>query len=168
MSTNTISLRVYRDLTNRRVGEPDNGPLARDAHRRRAVALHEDLKGLDVKKWGQTDDANPHELVEVIVGVLALPAAKVALAPAVAFLGTVLAESGKAALGTIVTHFVTKGLERMRKPKKDYEDFTVIVGGRSIIVGQDSTLRIQLPNGKWVTLASDATEAQIRKVKPTD
>ena len=65
-----IRLLVYRDLSNRSVGEPDDGPMAWDAHRKRGRAVHEALSdpAYDVRSWGETDDeVRPHELVIIMV-----------------------------------------------------------------------------------------------------
>ena len=87
METDTIELHVYRDLSNRIAGEPDDGPMAREAHRRRAQALHDELKAFNVTDWGLTDDKKTHELVALIIGFLAAPAVKAAVVPALAFVG---------------------------------------------------------------------------------
>lgn len=66
MTETQVLLEVARDFENRRKGLPDDSPLAVEAHRRRAVALHQildDAPGGVVVDWEKTDDAQAHEVV---------------------------------------------------------------------------------------------------------
>jgi len=71
MTDNTVKIGVYRifgyDLA---MSVPDED-VASEFHAKRKQALHELFGGEDVEvmDWGQTDDSQPHEYIELIVDV---------------------------------------------------------------------------------------------------
>jgi len=138
MSAEQITLGVYRDLTNRLRGEPDDGPLARSAHEKRKKALEEDLlnPSVSVADWGETRDQNPHEYVELVVEFLSSPVVQMAGMSALTFIG--------GALSSVCTSIVSDGVkfifERLvrRMKNKEIQDFNInISGGATIIVHSD-------------------------------
>src|SRR5262245_61403640 len=88
-------LGVYRDLSNRREDEPDNGPMARAAHEKRRQALEADLNDpcFAVVDWGTTKDQEPHEFVQIIIDVMTGPGAQAAAAAGLAFIGGILSKA---------------------------------------------------------------------------
>jgi len=96
-----FTLNVCRRLDNRVENLPDDSPRAVELHNLRAHALH-DVLDLDeswrVVSWGATDDAKPHEWVELWIALkdLAVQVAPVAV-PALTFVGKALVEAGVAA-----------------------------------------------------------------------
>src|SRR5437762_6626036 len=67
-----IRLGVTRRLDNRLEGLDDQSPRAVELHERRKRALH-DVLGADaawvVLNWGDTDDRNAHEFVELALAI---------------------------------------------------------------------------------------------------
>lgn len=94
----TIRLSVYRCFDDRAQGEPDDAASARELHERRLHALEDALdKGdeeIHVLDWGETKDSEPHELVELVVGVGGPAALKYVVVPALTMLGEKLVELG--------------------------------------------------------------------------
>jgi hypothetical protein len=71
-----IHLNVYRNLKNRALGSPDDGPLAWEAHSERRKILEELLTddAFEVRDWGQTkDEESTHELVEIAIDIIRDP-----------------------------------------------------------------------------------------------
>jgi hypothetical protein len=138
MSTEQITLGVYRDLTNRFRGEPDDGPLARSAHEKRKKALEEDLcaPGVKVADWGDTKDQNPHEYVQLVVEFLSSPAVHAAGISALTFVGGVLANACTSIVSDGVKFIFEKLVKRMKN--KEIQDFNITTsGGATIIVHSD-------------------------------
>ena len=93
--TSQIKVGVFRRLDNRFENLSDDSPQALELHNRRKEALHEVFDGrksVEVIDWGQTDDAQPHEFVEIVVGAPAVKVFRYAVVPGLKFLGQKLAE----------------------------------------------------------------------------
>jgi hypothetical protein len=138
MSTEQITLGVFRDLTNRMRGEPDDGPLARLAHERRKEALEEDLRapGVKVVDWGETKDQNPHEYVQLVLEFLSSPAVHMAGMSAAAFIGGVLSNTCTSVVSDGIKFIFERLVKRMKN--KEIQDFNIsISGGTTIIVHSD-------------------------------
>src|SRR6516225_1353041 len=91
----TYVLGVFRRLDNRTEGLSDDSPRALELHNLRKRALHSVLdgeKGITVLRWGQTDDASPHEFVEIVLAAVAGLTWKYAVVPALTYVGQMLAE----------------------------------------------------------------------------
>jgi hypothetical protein len=96
-----IKVGVFRRLDNRFENLGDDSPRALELHNRRKEALHEVFDGrksVEVIDWGQTDDAQPHEFVEIVVGALAVKVFQ----PGLKFLGQKLAEKACRSRGTFL------------------------------------------------------------------
>jgi hypothetical protein len=146
---NDISLKlwVYRNLSNRLEGLPDDSPRALELHNLRKAALHEALDPGDawtVEKWGVTDNAEPHELTEIILAIAANPQWVHAVGAALAWVGPELVKAG---VGTVVAETVKLLLTRLmpKQEEKKIADFTIMVphgvsiqcdGGKITIVGK--------------------------------
>src|SRR5262245_18199400 len=86
----TLTLGVFRRLYNQSEGLSDDSPRALELHNRRRDALHEVFDAstsLTVIDWGQTDDTNSHEVVELLVGVAAYAVCSYTIVPRLTFLG---------------------------------------------------------------------------------
>jgi hypothetical protein len=156
MPVEQITLGVYRDLTNRLIGEPDDGTLAREAHKKRRLALEEDLNEpcFKVVNWGDTKDSEPHEWVQVIVEVVTSPAAQQAAASAVIFLGGVLSETFSSLLVDGTKHIFWKLWGRMQK--KEIEDFTITLPANSTIaITTDRQVNLNIAGGGNVSFSFD-------------
>jgi len=142
----SIRLGVYRRLDNRFEGLPDDSPRALELHERRRLALHEALDkqpDLRVMEWGQTDDEEPHEFVELVVAILATPAATAVAKSAFDW----LTDQIKDAVGGVVVDGV-KGLIKRLLPQQKRQrilDFNVT-----------------LPNGTVVTVYPHDDHSEIR------
>jgi len=161
----TIKLDVWRDLKNRLEGEPDDGPLAREAHRLRAAALHEDLCGFEVVSWGDTDDVNPHELVSLTIAILAAPAVKAAIIPAAAFVGAVLSDVVTSTVADGVKCLLSKFARRVRASAgkadglRPFQNFGIqIPKSASVTVDLDGVVHVTLVSGKSVSISYDASD----------
>ncbi|SRR6266568_2880808 len=90
-----ITLGVFRRLDNRFEGLPDDSPRRLELHNRRKEALHKAFDGeksVEVLDWGQTNDAQSHEYVELLIGAVAAQTFQYAVVPGLKFLGQKLAE----------------------------------------------------------------------------
>ncbi len=156
MNENQIALGVYRDLENRRLNEPDDGPRASEAHKRRRRALEADLAEpwINVLDWGDTKDARPHEFVEVLIGILSSPAVQAAVVPAMSFIGGLLAETIKSELVDGLKNLIPKIVAQVRK--KDIQDVYIRLPDNSTVaVRADSKITLSLKGGKLVPFEYD-------------
>lgn len=155
MSTEQITLGVFRDLTNRFRGEPDDGPLARLAHEKRKEALEEDLgaPGVKVVDWDQTKDQNPHEYVQLVVEFLSSPAVHTAGITAAAFIGGVLSNACTSVVSDGIKFIFEKLVKRMKK--KEIQDFNISSSG-GIVINVHSDFRGTIViNGQSKTFQAD-------------
>lgn len=149
MNENQIELGIFRDFENRRLGEPDDGARAYEAHEKRRRALEADLgePWIAVLDWGDTKDKRPHELVTVLVAFVSSPAVQAAMAPAISFIGGVLGEAFKAELVDGVKSLIPKLVAHTRS--KDIEDgYITLPDNSSIRISPDSTVTMSFKNGK--------------------
>jgi hypothetical protein len=156
MPDQQIELSVYRDLENRMRGQPDDGPLARAAHQKRKRALEADLgdKTFNVVSWGQTKDANPHEMVDLIVAIVTSPPVQAAAVAGAAYVGTVLSSTFSSLLADGVKHLVGKLVGRMTT--KEIQDFSIkLPDGSTVNVQSNRQVVITITNGKHVSFSFD-------------
>lgn len=149
MPAERLTLGIYRDLSNRLIPEPDDGPVTRAAHEKRRLALEADLDDpcLSVVNWGQTKDKEPHEYVEVVVEILKSPEVQAAAASAVAFIGGVLSKTASSLLVDGAKHLIQKLWSRMQT--KEVEDFNVTFpAGSAIHIASDRKVHIRLASGE--------------------
>jgi hypothetical protein len=149
MARDSIKLSVYRDLSNRVVGEPDDGPLARRAHKFRGQALHAvlDDPAFRISSWGDTDDEEPHELVEVTAVVVG--ALKVAAGTAIGmFVAEILKDVAKDTLKAAVVKLVEGLYKRMKGKNRAIQDFYLELNkGVTIHVQPDGAVNLYAPAG---------------------
>jgi hypothetical protein len=149
MPGDRIILNVYRDLYNRVIGEPDDGKLAQDAHEKRKRALEDDLNdpSFAVRDWGDTKDSGPHELVHVIVEVLANPATQAAAASAITFIGGVLSGVFSSLIVDGTKNLVRKLVGRM--DRKEIQNFWITLpDGSTVGIQSDRAVNINITGGK--------------------
>jgi hypothetical protein len=148
-----IKLGVYRRLDNRAEGLSDDSPRAIELHNRRKAALHDVLDEQDapvVVDWGDTDDTQPHEFVEIIVAVAAKMALEYVIVPGLKSLAEKLAEKAvDEGTSQIVKWFVSK-----LRPKQEAHqilDFLIeLPNGTRIHVdppGENAAIRINFADG---------------------
>ncbi len=92
-----LNLGVYRRLDERflELSAAEDAKMALDLHNKRKFALEdvlEDKAVLSVADWGETKDENPHEFVEIALGVVGTTVFKYAIVPGLKFVGEKLAE----------------------------------------------------------------------------
>jgi hypothetical protein len=154
-----IHLSIYRNLRNREVGEPDDGPMAWDAHRKRRQAVHEVLSdpAYDVRSWGETDDTvRPHEVVTIIV--IVSRRIGTALVPFIAeVVGDALKDMAKDKIKDAIQ--VTAGLLSnlySQKQAKQIGDFSLeLPDGSRIRVGLDGGITVVWANRKVLSYPPD-------------
>jgi hypothetical protein len=121
-----IRIGVYRRLDNRSEGFEDDSPRALQLHNLRRDALHSAL-GSDadwqVLDWGQTDDTNSHEHVELLVTSAAQVFHYLAV-PGLLWLGKKLAEK---LVDETVSEFVKSILAKLwpKQESKQIQDFSI-------------------------------------------
>jgi hypothetical protein len=122
-----LKIGVYRRLDNRFEGLSDDSPRALELHNRRKEALHAVLdneSAIHIEDWGNTDDTQPHEFVEIILGVAATATFKYAVVPGVKWLGKKLADK---AIDTVLSELVKAVVAKLRpkQKSKDLLDFII-------------------------------------------
>lgn len=149
-----IRVGVFRRLDNRREGLPDDSPRALELHNRRRLALHEVFdseKSVEVLEWSQTDDVQPHEFVEVLVGAVAAKVFQYAIVPGVKFLGQKLAEKAVDETTSELVKAVVAWL-RPKQEQKQILDFTITLPDKTVISvdppDRNATIQIQFADGK--------------------
>ena len=146
MST-LVKLKVCRRLDNRLEGLDDKSPRAADLHRMRSRALHDMLDDdptWSVNDWGEADDTQPHEWVELWLHFQEQAANLAPLAvPALAYVGKVLLDT---AIGTLTVEAVKHLLNKAREKQK---------------AGQLRDVDIQLLNETTISLHPDSDEITV-------
>ncbi len=134
-----VKLFVYRLFEFPRE-QSHHSPRDLEFHDLRKEALHQALDGVgawDVQDWGDTDDAGPHELVELTIGILSSPHMQGIAAASAAWIGL---EVAKATLSAISSEGVKALVGRLLSKQKE----------RKI-----SEFWVQLPDG--TTISCDAS-----------
>jgi hypothetical protein len=114
-----IRLFVYRRLDNRTEGLSDESPRALELHIRRRDALHEVLSGVagwTVESWGDTDDPQPHELVDLIVAITSNPHFQAAVVSGFTWVSLELVKAG---VGEFASEAVRELLARLIPKQKE-------------------------------------------------
>jgi hypothetical protein len=104
---------------------PDDSALAVELHERRKVALHavfDSETSIQVLNWGETDDARPHEYVEL--SILGYAVLHYAVVPGIEWLGKKLAEKAvDSALASLIKKVVA--IVRPKQESKEILDIVV-------------------------------------------
>jgi hypothetical protein len=152
--TAQVTLGVFRRLDNRLENLDDDSPRGLELHNLRKGALHEVFgkeNGIVVLDWGQTDDTQSHEFVELVVGLVGLPVFKYAVLPAVKFLGKKLAEKAVDEASSELVKAVVSWLGLKQKENK-IQDFVVTLPDKTEIKlyppQLGGALEIRFANGK--------------------
>jgi hypothetical protein len=123
----TIVLGVYRRLDNRLEGLSDNSEKAVELHKLRSEALHEVLDNQEVAKvinWGDTNDINPHEYVEIILSAISTALVQPFVIKGLKELGKKLADK---AIDETTTEFVKWIISKLikKQEKQKILDFNI-------------------------------------------
>jgi hypothetical protein len=130
-----ITLGVFRRLDNRSENLLDDSPRALELHNRRKAALHEVFdtqKSVEILNWGGTDDPKTHELVEIVVGAIAMPAFQYAVVPGLKFLGQKLAEKAVNGAASELVKAVVSWL-RPKQESKEILDLVITLPDKTVI-----------------------------------
>jgi hypothetical protein len=154
LMSNIVRLGVYRRLDNRFENLADDSPRALELHNRRREALHsvfDQISEIQVVAWGETDDARPHEFVELGIAGVAGAVFTYALVPGLQWLGKKLAEKAvDTALSELAKTVVAK--LRPKQEAKQLLDFQVTLpDGTRISVDppdRSATITIAFKDGK--------------------
>jgi ATP-dependent Clp protease adapter protein ClpS len=130
-----IKLGVYRRLYNRLENLPDDSERAVELHNNRKVSLHEILDNQELAKvidWGDTDDINTHEYVELIIGIIGTKLLEPILISGIKEIGKKLAEK---AIDETTSEFVKWIISKFiqKQNEKKIQDFHIkLKNGTSI------------------------------------
>ncbi len=128
---NRIRVSVGRRFDNRDEGLPDDSPRAIELHRLRAAALHDifdSAPAVTVLDWGNTDDREAHEFVEILVDFVQWATQPPQLQAAGAAALTIGKFLGAAAVGEAVKEGVKWLFKRLRKKQQDEEITNINIG----------------------------------------
>jgi hypothetical protein len=158
LMSDVVLLGVYRRLDNRFENFADDSPRALELHNRRRDALHsvfDDISEIEVRNWGDTDDARPHEFVELSLAGVAGAVFTYAIVPGLQWLGEKLAEKAvDTALSELAKTVVAK--LRPKQEAKQLLDFQITLpGGTRISVDppdRAATITVAFKDGKVSSL----------------
>jgi hypothetical protein len=137
----TLTLGVYRRLDNRFEGLPDDSPCGIELHNRRKEALHAVLdtdESFQVLNWGETNDINSHEFVELTIAGVAGAVFTYAVVPGLLWLGKELAEK---AVDTVASEAV-KALIAKLSPKQEAKQLLDV----TITMPDGTTINVDPPD----------------------
>lgn len=129
----------------------DDSQRALELHIRRRDALHEAMSGVEgwtVESWGDTNDTQPHELVDLIIVIASNPHVQTALVSGAT--GASL-ELVKAGLGEFASETVKALLDRLIPKQKEQKilDFSITLpDGTFIRVNPNSEVNVTVPGAK--------------------
>ena len=154
VSTQQLTVGVYRRLDNRLQGEPEDSDLAWELHRRRRRALEDAFaadSGLQVLDWGDTrDEERTHEFVELLIAAGGA-ALHYVVAPAAKALADKLIQEG---VDRSTSALVKAIFSRLRPKQEDNEIQNVLItlpDGTRIDArppDQGSAIVIDTPSGR--------------------
>lgn len=169
-----IQIGVFRRLDNRFENLPDDSPRGLELHNRRKEALHEVFDAetnILVLDWGQTDDTQSHEYVELLIAAVATPTFQYLIVPGLKFIGQKLAEKAV----DEATSELVKGVVAWFRPKQEEKkilDFSIRLSDKTIInvepPDRNATITIQFANGKVESINyTQAPELQPQPLAPS-
>ncbi len=150
---NKFRLGVYRRFDLDLIATGDDTEKELILHQRRKSALHDvldDEKKITISDWGATDDNNPHEYVEIIMGVVGSATFNYVIVPGIKFIAEKFA--GKA-IEASATEFVKWMVSKLRPKQeaKEVLDFKIdLPDGTSLSIGppdRNSTISITFKDG---------------------
>jgi hypothetical protein len=164
MTPQTLHVWVYRNLENRRRGEPDDGSLAWQAHRERERVLREAVEELELTAdWDAaralTDQKRPHELAELVVEFVKEPTVAKAVGAGAAYVIALVGQQLDQALGNLVGRLFGK-LFSAFKEKRTADFWLELPDGSRVQVDANGTARLTFKNGKLVTFQTDSPPEQ--------
>ncbi|HLF13302.1 MAG TPA: hypothetical protein VI932_00245 [Bacteroidota bacterium] len=153
-----ITLGVYRRLDNRLEGLGDDSPRALELHNRRRDALHSALggdPGIGVMDWGDTDDARPHEYVEIVLSTAATAVFQYARVPGLKWLGQKLAEKATDTVLGETAKAIVAGLRPRQEANQILNFILKLPDGTHIVVDppdRNATITINFGDGTLQSL----------------
>ncbi len=159
MNDTIWTIHVYRDMSNRTAGEPDGGPMAWDAHRRRRRVLDEALEDPAIRVI-MNDDARDEQmtpvLAEAVVEIGKTPGAAMVLGSAASYIGNTLARKIDEAVGDGVGRLFQKLLNAYKK--MEIGGFWIeTANGVRLVLRSDSRVVITIDEGNLVSFKPEAT-----------
>jgi hypothetical protein len=153
MNDTKWTIHVYRDMSNRTAGEPDSGPMAWDAHRRRMRVLDEALDDPAIRvimNDEARDDQMTHEVAEAVVEIGKNPGAAMVLGSAASYIGTTLARKIDEAVGDGVGRLFQRLLNAYRR--MEIGGFWIeTANGVRLVLRSDSRVVITIDEGNLVS-----------------
>lgn len=147
-----IKLGVFRRFDDRE-GHEEGFKYSLELHNKRKNALHEifDITGdqVRVSDWGQTDDIQPHELVEL--ALVSSAAFQYVIVPGIQFLAKKLAEKLIDEATSELAKWIVSKLHSKQKSKEIFDYFFTLKDGTRITVDPPDTaakITIQYKNGE--------------------
>lgn len=147
-------------------GEEGSRGAARslELHNQRKAALHDVFDNASqevvVADWGQTDDDNPHEFVELFVGIIGSAALQYIAVPAFQLLAKKLAEKLIDEASSELAKWIIAKL-RLKQETKEILDFQMTLpDGTQISVDppdKDGKVTIYFKDGKVETIQNNAS-----------
>jgi hypothetical protein len=149
-----IKLGVFRRFDDRE-GQEDGFKYSLELHNIRKNALHEVFDTtkdqVSVSDWGQTDDTQSHELVELVLGVVGSAAFQYVVVPGIQFLANKLAEKLIDEASSELAKWIVSKLHTKQKSKEIFDYFFTLKDGTIITVDPPDTaakITIQFKNGE--------------------
>ena len=154
-----VTLAIYRDLSNRIAGEPDDGPIAWKAHRKRPRVIEDVFADKSFRKSktdGRAEDtSSTHELAELVIEIVKEPTVQIALSATAVYIGKVVAKQFDDIVGRGVRHLFQK-LYKAFTGKKIGDYWITLPDDSRIVVAPDSQITITLRGGKPVNFHFDS------------
>ncbi len=146
-----IAICVYRDLSNRLAGEPDDGPMAWAAHRERRRVIADILADPSLKseKNEAEDETRTHELTETIIQIYNEPTTHIVLTAAALYVGKVVAKQIDDVAGRGVRYVFQKLLDVFKK-KKIADYWITLPDNSKVAVQRDAQVVITFKDGKVI------------------
>jgi len=110
---------VFRIFGNELENPVDDNKVALQLHNKRKQALHDvfdNQQDVEVADWGKTDDSQPHEFVEIAIGIGATALTNHVLIPAAKYIFEKLADK---AIDTVMEKSVSWILSKFKKKQEE-------------------------------------------------
>ena len=157
-----IKLGVFRRFDDRE-GHEEGFKYSLELHNNRKNALHEIFDTTEnqvrVSDWGQTDDTQPHELVELVLGVVGSAAFQYIVVPGIQFLAKKLAEKLIDEATSELAQWIVSKLHSKQKSKEIFDYFFTLKDGTRITVDPPDTtaqITIRYKNGETESFHYDS------------
>lgn len=170
MPDQSLKLHLYRDLSNRIAGEPDDGPMAWSAHRERLKVIQQLSADpcFAIEDWGDAnDEEQTHELVEVLLKIIEEPTAQAITLGAAVYVGKVIAAQVDKILGRAVGRLFDR-LCNAFKQKKTGDFWITLPDESKIRVDASAKVTVTIKDGKTISYHVDSPPPLDGKEKMDD